>query len=717
MSLWEARQTALARLTLWEPGQADPVLAVREYVFHEGPEALGGAFPRGEVSLAGHEPALEWLPGVGLTCRAFLEAHDTRLADYATAGGSWEERRPAFGWPRRYRLVQFDTSPGVAWRATSRFALPASPSLAVTLWRAETPPDWDDAAPPYARVELGPAGLSGAVAIEVSRTLGTRLLAWDTAAGGWRVALALPGPRRGALLDGDEQLLLLRCHRGRVGVSTDGGRDYTWYLPETGTPVPAGPVTFRGRGGMAAWGLHGLRYHSGWWRSPARPTGTPRSPGAALELQAWAEADPGTVLLEDDSLPEQGLARYRALLSPEGTLLGAGWTAWRSPALHAVTGRYPAVPSLYGFTGEHGTPFPDVLSARVVKPRELAAAEAVVECRLPPESVPESAGWRWGRFAKARLELGHARAGEEPVLHTVLVGFVVEAGMAVAEGRAVTLRLRLASVAERFRAARWTRLDAVPLGGRLLFAALDLILETEGVPRDTSYRDWSGPGAVLGAEFLLPAGSAEAPLERPPAGESKWETMQRLAGYAGLEVVPRDDGVLTVLPVGYVAPYLSRIYHAAPEEEVTALVRRLEWSFLSRESATAVLVEGTAPDGTPLAAWAVDAAAEGVTASPRFSPFRVCAAETVEGAATPGLLAARAAALAASLFPNVLEAHLAHPADLTVGRREVVRVGGLESAGVAPERNFVVAALRHRYEARGGFGPELETTAELLLLE
>jgi hypothetical protein len=118
-----------------------------------------------------------------------------------------------------------------------------------------------------------------------------------------------------------------------------------------------------------------------------------------------------------------------------------------------------------------------------------------------------------------------------------------------------------------------------------------------------------------------------------------------------------------------------------------------------------------------LLAWATDTAAETNVFSPRFSPFRVAAQETVEGTTTPGLLLARTAALATGLFPNAVEADLTHPVDLTLSRRDQVRIEGFEHAGLAASHRFVVAALRHRYEVRPDDAPELETTAALLLLE
>src|SRR5689334_1008103 len=130
MAVTDGNVLPLARLTLWSPGQGDPVLAVREFAFYETLEA---AFHRGSVSATAGEPALECLPGVGLVCRPRLEMQDTRLADYTTTGGAWEERRLPTGAPRKYRLVQYSAAADVTWSAISRFALPANLSVALSL--------------------------------------------------------------------------------------------------------------------------------------------------------------------------------------------------------------------------------------------------------------------------------------------------------------------------------------------------------------------------------------------------------------------------------------------------------------------------------------------------------------------------------------------------------------------------------------------------------
>lgn len=728
--LTDGRSVPLGELRLWAPGQDSPIVGERESVFYDTRDV---AFNAGGVTYDGNVPELEYFrlgaPKGGnedsgaLVCKPRLVLKDTRSADWSTTGGGWEERRPSTGAVRTYRLVQYDSSADVVWGATSNFSLPANPSVAFSLSFIDTPPDWDEATyPPYVQIAFG----GGQYAIYITKS-DAFLLAWDALTAGFVPVANLPACRAADNSDNAESLIVLRCNRGMVLVSTDAGDRYsvagTGYDGVHPLAVPAGPIVVSGQGGMLVFGLHQLLMTAGTWTAPPRSVREVHSD--PLQLSARMDETYGTVALTDTSTPADKLCRYTCELTPTSTLLsGPGWSVYRSPEVYSVLARYVAKQSALGFTGINFVQ-PDLLEATVTKPRELDGAGGSVVCRL--SQFDESGNhvenwWNYGRWTKYLLRLGHgAEGGGGDTLEDILVGFVTDVRMESLSYNDVTLRLTLGTVAERFRQAKWSKLDTFPLGGRTLNQALDLILETEGIPRNASYRNWDYISDLywfgLGDVFALPAGYPEDPFEWPRPGETKWATMQRLAGYAGLEVVPLDTGVLTTLPKVYVPPAVSATFKAEPLDADTLqrLAMQVAWSLNSRESATSVLVDGKDANGEVVFGYAVDTQAEQNPLSPRFSPFRVEITETLDGTCSAALVIGRAAELAREFFSNAETVDLQFPVDLTLSRRLRVRVEGFEHINLPPWLDFQVVSLEHRYRAQGGFGPELATVASLEL--
>jgi hypothetical protein len=695
MSVTDDRMLPLASVRLYEAGQGDPLVLDHGFGWYDvlKESAATGTYGRD----AQGQPLLEYLPGVGLVCRPFLNLADTRKSHYSTLGGTWEEQRPATGSPRAYRLCQIDTTAGLQWSATSLFSLPASPSVAFTLLFADSPPDWDTAAyPQYVRLELGREW-----ALEFRPGTGGALL--RKIDGAYQAVLELPNPV-GSL---DESLIFLRCLRGKIGVSCDFGRSYAWLESLDGSAIsmPAGRLTLRGQGGQAVFGLHPLRYYAGTYDSPTRSTFTSRV-AATPALAPRATVPGGTgVALSDRSDSFNGIAQWRATLTPaaSGSFPFAFYT---TPELYTVTFRYPVTTALATGLGAYTTPWDGELrSVEVDKPLELDTATASVRIR---KDAATQLVWRSGRWPKVQIRLGEAAADGSERWWTVFTGYIRTIEASASGYGEAEIAWTADNVSIRLKRAEWTRLDAVPLGGQTLNEALDQVLASEGL--NASYRSWH----EIGDRFLLPYGRAEEPFEWPRAGERKWETLQRLAGYAGLEVVPADDGTLLSGPKRWAEPWLRGGWEAVPATDLKALVQDVRYCLDSAEAATAVLVDGQGPGGEALLAWAVDGAAEGNLLSERLCPWRETVQETLPGTATPGMLLARVQALAGEQFSLKLEPELTAPVNLDVARRDRVRVAGT-TVGIADTDEFVVLSLRHHYEADPSFG-RLTTTAGLRII-
>jgi hypothetical protein len=710
--LSDGRGVPLGSLKLWAAGQADRWLSQRESAWYDvGP----AGFNAGAVDYANGLPTLEYLPMAqlgetqtgALVCRPRLVLQDTHLSDYTVTGGGWEERYPQTGAVRKYRLVQYDGTADIQWSAESTFPLPANPSVAFSLVFLDTPSDWDEATyPPHIQLTFG----AGQWGLYITKS---DVLLLGMVGGSLQPIASLPAPRSADNSDNSESLIVLRCHRGQVGISTDGGDRYQW-VPGV---VAAGAFTVSGQGGMLVFGFHQLAMEQGVWLSPNRHARVIRPLSPALQFEARDDETYGSVAYTDLSAPTSGTAQYSVELTPTTDLLGCGWSCYRSPEVYAVTTRYVAIPSAFGGTGFSEIQ-PDLLEANIDKPRELDGAGGSVVVRLDPETANY---WNRGDFAKFELSLGHQIEGGGDYLQVVLVGFVCDITVTNETYNSVDLAMKLTTVAERFRRARWNKLDTFPLGGRTLNQALDLILETEGLPANTSYRQWDFVGGLfwgfLGDRVVIPLGMPEDPFEWPVAGECKWATMQRLAGYFGLEVVPLDNGILTTVPKRYLDPVVSATYQAdalnLSDTELQRLALRLRWRRNSQEKATSVLLDGVDENGNPIFVYATDDAAEQNPLSPRFTPFRVEIQETLDGTVSPGLLASRAGELAREFFIEPISVDLTHSVDLTLSRGQRVRVEGFEAAGVNPLYDFRIATLRHTYRAEGGFGPSLATEAGL----
>jgi len=697
MSATDLRILPLASVRLYDKGEGDPIVTDHGFVWYD---ILAHTHPLGTANRdASGITTLEYLDGSGLVCRPQLIPKDTRLTHYLRSGGTWEERRPTVGTPRKYRLVQADASPNLQWSITSIFSLPQNPQVGFGLVFIDSPADHNfDAYPPFVRIEL-----AGSWALEFSKFAGSRLLRNAGASGAWEAVQDLPSFGGGGTSDFDEKLILLRCLRGKIGVSLDFGKSYTWFGSADGSPVtiPAGKLTVRGQGGMVVFGLHQLKYVSGTYTSPPKRTYAARAFATPSIGGRYSTPNSTSVLFADNSDGPAGVAGYQLTLRPD-TSPGTPFAFYSTPEVYAVRFAYAVTRTVPALT--YTTPWDDaILSVDIEKELDLSTSSATIHVRRDA-ALQFTGDYRWRKVA---IVLGHQLEDgtEEGVV--AFTGHIREIKPYQDEYGRASLQITCENVSIRPRRQTWDAFTG-PLGGQTVNQALDAVLDSMGLT--TAYRSWH----AAGDRVILPAGSPEDPTLWPKAGEAKWDTLQLLAAYAGLEIAVTDTGSFSTGPVDYVDPVVSWEWEADPaaagaSQNGQAAIHRISFSFDSGESYTGVVVEGEDEAGNALWAYGIDTTAELDPSSSRFSPWRELMRDQADGTVSLGILQQRAITRYLQHVPLKFEPEIEVPVNLNVLRRNRIRILDT-TAGITNADQFVVLTLRHHYEADPSFS-RLTTTA------
>jgi hypothetical protein len=712
MPALETRLAPLARLLVSVPGQGDPVKVGEELTWLGilAYEWQFGTYSRDSNGLS----KLEALQSVGLACRPYYVPKDTRLSHYTTSGGSWEERKPATGSPRVYYLVQYDTTAGTVFSATSTFDLPANASFAISLTMAATPPDWDSAAlPQYVRVEWG----GGKWALHVN---GDGTFLQRKVAGAWESPVQLRGGSRafGTGKEAEEAIFFVRVLNGALYVSSDFGQGYDRIgnaSPSQPVNVAAGPVKITGQGGQVLFGLHQLLYQTGTFTSRDLNTLTSRAFGTTATLTPYDYRPTGTtVALADQSAPASSRAAWRATLTPHSSA-GTPFDFWFTPQLFAVLFEYPV--QVTGGSGTYTEPFDgdegEIVAAHVSKPYELDQGNATVTIR---RDATQPFVWSAGRWLKVQLWLGHENEDGSEYLTPVKTGYIEDPCTRAPAYRDCSLTLQVEHLTTRFKRTSWTKRTRPYFRGMTVNQALDRILYSEGLFTEfipgfldfSAFRLWHVAGNVP-----IPPGSYEEPneYEYPPV-EPKWATIERLCGLACVELGATDAGGFFTLPKDDVNAFLSQLWEAEPTAELLALIQDISFRLRSAESATVVEVYGRTEWGEEVMAWTPNPLAD-VPGSAFFTPWRETIQEELPGTVDAGAVTLRAQSLARQAFPLKFEADLTTPVRLGISRRDQGQVVGVTQTGVAVSDRFCVLTIEHTYRAGPGLMGECSTVAGL----
>lgn len=687
----DTRVIPLARAYVYDPGQGDPVVDDHGFNWYD---ILRDTYAYGSSTVdSSNISKLEFIPGIGLVCRGSVVLQDTTTSvwltdstDGVTDNGAWETRRPPSGSPRKQRISQYKTTADITWHRASTFAAPANPNFAFTVFILDTSADHDATTyAPYVRLSFGNLGW----AIAFQRGLGVFLE--QRISGDYVPVMELPEPPD--MITGSfegEKLVMVRCVRGKIAVSMDRGRNWLIYGADDGSSlsIPTGVMHLTGQGNGVMFGLHQMSMVAGVYTSPTRNTFTARSVIAAPTLTA-RKYEPGsaTVALADAGTPASMIAGYTATLTPGSAGL-TPFTWYDSPELYSVWLKYAVSNHAWSGAGVNSEPFAtSIMSVDISKPYDLHESNCSLVVRRFPTDTIDIERWRWRKVA---IDLGHYNEDGTSSFTRAFTGYTQRPSLSWTSYGDSTMTLPLDNLAAHFKRTIWDYTQVFPLGGQSVNEALDVVLASEGL--NSSYRVWHVYGDVD-----LPAGLAEDPFELTRPGESKWETMTRLAGYVGLELVVTDSGGFITLPYEYYDPAVSKVYNADESTTLKNAVLGAETVYDSVDSATAVQVVGTLTTGETAMAWAVDAWAEQAAAHQRFCPWREIVLEDVAGTTTAGLMAARVQGIAREKFPPKITADIQHYVDLAVGRRNQVQVTGTTEAGISGSWYFVVLTLRQRY--------------------
>jgi hypothetical protein len=687
----DSRIIPIAEIRVARPGQGDPVVedwGMRWYDILQA-SALDGTISNDTSG----QPTLELVDHIGLVCRPFLVQQDTRLTNYTVSpsSNSWEERQLTTGAPRKYRLVQYDTTAGIQWSAQSNFSLPSDPQVAFSLGLLDTPADWDATTyPPYVQIEFG----NGAWAIVITQAGPAALCALDTSSGYYVPVMDLPRLPDTSEVGSQESLIILRVLRGRICISVDGGANYAIYGYADGSSitVASSKYTVRGQGGSLVFGLHQLYYKSGTYTSVSRQGFGARATGSSPTITGSYYLPTGAGLsFSDQGVNASGLARYRASFTA-GSSAGTPFTFYRTPELYAVKTVYGLTSRFFSGLGFYTLPLDaTVLSVDIDKPLELDGARCTIVARKDAATQPTGLG----RWAKVQVILGELDSGGSTIRSTTaFVGYLEAESAEQAEYGKAKITLKLENPTVRLKRMQWGILGptSTPLGGQTVNAALDECLVQAGLT--TTYRSWNSAGDSI----TIPLGLPENPNFWPKASDSIWDTMTAIAELAGLEIGVTDSGVYFTQVVDYYDGYVSTLLEATASGDIRYGVTAGSYQVNYRESGTRVVVRGEDAYGREAYVYAVDASAELNTLAAAFCPWPEGVVSEVDGTLGAGYLAQVARTRFLELYPLKGEAEITTPVNLDLLRRQQVQVSGLY-LGFDVYSRWWVATIRHRYRA------------------
>lgn len=669
---------------LYDKGLADPI------VFDHGIgwwDNLADTARYGTPSYSAGRPTVEYLPEIGLTCKPARTLKDLRATHVTTSGGTWSEVRPVgAGSGRTYRILQSNTAAGIVWSATSVEVLPADPALAFTLLPFDTPSDWDTATyPPYVRIELGVNG-AAEWGIEFSKTHGNAII--RNVSGVWEAIETLGTLDTNG--DNQEAEVWVRVLRGQLGVSLDRGESYTWARFYDGDPVTisAGRWAVRGQGGGCLVGRHELTAPTGVFYSRRRSALSTRAVAPTVVFSGRYET-PGssTIVLADDSTHGSGILGYSATLTPQ-SVSATNLNIYRCPVLYTVNYRVATIATLA--PASYATPWDSRVTECIIdKPLRLDESECSLTLNFPWSA---SAWVSDHRHRKIQVLLGRYYDDATTDWFTAFTGYIAGVRPVRSGFGDVLVGITAANVAHRLRRTRWAVDWELPLGNQYLGTALDQVLETEGIPRNDSYRQWDATTIL----FPLAGGRPEDPAHLTRRGEPKWQTMADLAGIAQRELAVSDTGVLQTVGQNYVTGQVHDIEAAqttdiATENKALLLDSGIDY----RETVTGVIVTGEDAYGQEIIAGGYDVVAEYLTSNERFNPWREVIDEVLPGTSSRGEAVSRAQYLAAEHFGLKKEPSVTTRLNLRIGRRDEVAIYGGEGLGILAGARHTVLSVRH----------------------
>jgi hypothetical protein len=705
-----------ASVIVFDDGQGEPIVIDHGFgaYLDTSIDLPGGTVVSAD---ANGKPLLAWSGSehgeAATLCRPYVVPQDTRLTDWTvTPAASWDERRPTDGYYRVYRLAMFDSTPGLAWTATSNYSLPADANFAISVIQKESPSDWDfTGMVPFFRIEVG----DGSWGLYFEKSGGNFFLRRNTKTGQFEAIVhTLKGLQK--FLNSDEAFIFIECQENRIRISTNFGEGYDEFGDDDNPfHIPSGKVRIVGRGGKFHFGIHQIKYFQGDILFPSWNTFFGRV-GASLIITGRYNNPNGTgVTFTDQSNLANNLATVKATLTPS-FVPGYPWGIYYSPSLRSITLRYPIVRQVVG--NASSTPLdPYLIGVDITLPRKRDTASCTLRLNTDINNTSIlSQNWRW---RKVQVKLGYLMSDGTHEWYTTFTGYVqsINPSWDDSEFGRKTVVIEVANATVHFARPEWTRLDTIPLGGVVPNFASDFILTTEGLMdearTDFSRSNWWFTGSLSGN--ILPVGSAKKPFELIRPGEKKWETIKRLQSHHGCEAYADSLGVYSSQPFNYVEPTVT--WHYYPDSQVSTDVREqiLKISNLLdfTETCTAVMSIGHLPWGQEIMAWNIDSAAELNVASGRFCRWREVLQDEVKDTITPALLWNRATFLAQNNFGLKYQPDVVAPVHPGLRQKQRVAIHGCAGINIPNAAEHCIEALKHSYRSYGESLTSLTTSAGL----
>lgn len=659
------RKSAYAKVELWDPGQGDPVISDFGAAWTDN---ISETFQSGTVEYANGHPRLQYINDLGLTHRAFLNPKDTRKVNYTTSS-TWDEVLPIGGRYRAYRLRQYSANADVLFSFTSIFSLPTNPQFAVSFIIPDTPEGWDLInKEPYVKFTFGQNYHLFIRRSNIFLFRGEVLLG------------EIPNPWTENF---DEFFFYIRCADGKLFISTDFGRTYSVFTINEN--IPASQIALLGQGGMMSFGLHELRLFDSWYANAPRYTGFSRV--ADLIITGIYH---GNVVFSDIS-PDTTHARYQVLLQKSTDTQTQPIITERPTIVYFVTFRYPVVKVLTGaapteqWAGK-------VLSVEINHPLEFdgSSCNFSIYKRI---SEDWSGNYRW---RKVRVLTGYKLSDDTLEEFTSFVGYISDITIQKTDFGYETVNFTVENPSIRFKRTEWTPLHMVSLGGITVNNAADFILGTEGL--DVGYRTWD----IWGDLKVLPVGKLTQPFEVTKPREKKWETLKRIFGYFGLDLMTTNDGKFKTISRNQISQTVDKKVYIKYEPTQNALdhIGEISSSTHYGEFATSVLTYGESDKGQFIYAWSTDAGAELDLNNPRFSPWRELIQEEISGFSDPNVIIAKNNALSyAHIIPKT-DIEFSFTVDVALERTQRIAVYGGTSIGIADGEHHQVLSVSHSFQNR-----------------
>lgn len=745
------RQYPIARVKVQEPGRRwqakydgfgqNDLLADLIHTGRVGTQPVDfsglGVPPPGSAGL--QVPSAMLVDHHRLSCvvaRPFLDTSQSiGLGHFTTYGGSWVSL-PNHGLQGEVQMFQYEGHGNDITGAVSNFTLPTNPVFAISLYRADPPPDFDwSQVSPYTEIHFG---VSESDEWALALPYGAPMFLIRRRGGQWyklpEAERSVRVPSLEGFSSGQRLLLWIAVWRGKLVISTDGFTEDVWVYEN-----PEGPL-------QVNWGKVSLWHNAGQWMFSffpiAMPTALVDSP--PLETGYETQQSNGELIVRYRHLPvtnDVGVPLAAALVEDTTTVrtdLTPTQRAWRaaiapyvwqqfsvgtdpeteeevdfrtcvSPQLFSVSlGQFAEVEEL------EAPQITDISSE--VKRLEGSHSDKLPTVRYNLE-LDNQLGQLTGleEYRRVAVELGWKKDDQSEEYSAAVDGYIVEPPPEVLSGGEAGLEITVLDGLVRLHDEKAD--GRVPIfDGWSVQEVFHWVLDRCGIPRLQQNLEDTG--------VCLSEGEPEEPLWLPEPGRSWLEFLEEVAQFdygAGLffnaegkftkgcphcralrtaEDVTRHEGTLTGACPSQIAWYLYTRPEVAPDPEQPGEILALSKPRLSlseRDFVNYVAVCGVGLQGEPIRSVVYDPASLYDPQSDRFVGWRKMEVAALRNYTTQAEVNRLAQEIFTSRSQRPEYISLLTPLEPAMTIGQVVAVRGAEQVGAGGQL-YRIVALGHRVE-------------------